>query len=571
MKRTLSLAIIACLFVTALSGSEQRIPTTFCNPIDLSYRFQLEEPSRREAADPTIVWFKDRYYLFASMSSGYWHSKDLIQWDFIETNQIPTEEYAPCAVAIGDTLYFLASSQEKSTIYKSDNPMSGKWTVAKDALKVPVWDPALFLDSDNRLYLFWGCSNVNPIFGVELDTKTFDFIGEPQSLLYANPSKHGWEVPGDYNTLTNQSPWIEGPWINKHNGTYYLQYAGPGTEYKSYSDGVYTSQNPLGPYTCQPHNPFAYKPEGFAAGAGHGSTFRDLYGNYWHIGTITISQKHVFERRLGLYRTFIDKDGILFCDTRYGDFPIKIQDQTVQFDRTTKPEWMLLSYGKPVTVSSAQENHPASFINDEDIRTYWAASGGAPGEFASIDLGSVSSVYALQLNFAEDETHILGRQPGIIHRYQVLTSQDGNTWEMLIDRSDNTTDNTHVYVELPQIRSCRFVKVINLEVPGGSFAMSGFRIFGIGSGSKPATVSNLKVDRNPDDRRSVTLTWQGVENATGYVICYGIDPEKLYQSCMVFGKTSHTINSLDVTQEYFYTIETFNENGVTESEQLVQD
>ena len=216
---------------------------TFCNPVNLSYRFCLEKPSRREAADPTIVRFRDRYFLFASKSGGYWHSKDLTDWKFIETNEIPIEEYAPTAIAIKDTLYFLASSNIQSTIYKSTDPLSGRWSVAKEKLEIPVWDPAFFLDDDNQLYLYWGCSNVNPIYGVKVDYRNnFSFIGKPTELIYAHPDQHGWEVPGDYNTKINQSPWIEGSWMNKHNGKYYLQYSGPGTEYKSYADAEYISQ-----------------------------------------------------------------------------------------------------------------------------------------------------------------------------------------------------------------------------------------------------------------------------------------------------------------------------------------
>ncbi|MDR2809292.1 MAG: hypothetical protein LBB84_01880 [Tannerellaceae bacterium] len=51
----------------------------------MNYKFQPSEPARREAADPTVVWFKDRYYLFASMSGGYWRSKDLLEWEFVDT------------------------------------------------------------------------------------------------------------------------------------------------------------------------------------------------------------------------------------------------------------------------------------------------------------------------------------------------------------------------------------------------------------------------------------------------------------------------------------------------------
>src|SRR6476646_11993395 len=54
--------------------------TTFCNPLDIDYRFMVDTPSRREAADPVITLFNDEYYLFASKSGGYWHSHDMRDW-----------------------------------------------------------------------------------------------------------------------------------------------------------------------------------------------------------------------------------------------------------------------------------------------------------------------------------------------------------------------------------------------------------------------------------------------------------------------------------------------------------
>jgi len=546
--------------------------TTFCNPLDISYRFQLEEPSRREAADPTVVWFRDRYYLFASKSGGYWHSQDLIRWEFIETDGIPTEEYAPCAVALDDTLFFLASSNEKSTLYKSDDPLSGKWSVAREELNRPVWDPAFYLDEDGRLYLYWGCSDVNPIYGVEVDVeRNFEFIGEPVPLIHQNPARFGWENPGDYNTLTKQRPWIEGPWMNKRNGVYYLQYAGPGTEFKSYADGVYTSEHALGPFQYQPHNPFAYKPEGFAAGAGHGSTFQDRHGNYWHIGTVTISQKHMFERRLALFPTWFAGDGTLYTDTRYGDFPLRMPQKAGATWEDVFPGWMLLSFGKPVKVSSEIEGHPSGNMNDEDIRSYWAAASGGDGEWAMMDLGAECEIRAIQLNFAEHNTRLFGREQGIVHRYTVLASDDGDAWIPIVERSANRTDNSHAYFEISDGLRCRYLKVVNHEVPGGHFAMSGFRVFGNGVGLKPHGVSDLKALRNPDDRRCVTLEWSSSEDAVGHVIRYGIAPDQLYHSYMVYRDRSVTIRSLDSEMHYFYTIETFNENGITPSGLLVED
>ncbi|UZR96657.1 family 43 glycosylhydrolase [Chondrinema litorale] len=572
MKRFTILIIMACAIIACQQELPKKTITldTFCNPLDLSYRFGLEKPSRREAADPTIMWFKDRYFLFASKSGGYWHSKDLLKWEFIQTDEIPTEEYAPTVVAIADTVFFLASSNEKSTIYKSVDPMSGKWTVAKEELEMPVWDPAFLLDDDNKLYLYWGCSNENPLYGVELDYKNdFTFIGEPKALKYPNPEEFGWEVPGDYNTIVGQSPWIEGAWVNKHDGKYYLQYSGPGTEYKSYADAVYVSDNPLGPYEPQKHNPFAYKPEGFATGAGHGSTFEDRYGNYWHIGTITISQKHMFERRLGLYPTFFDKDGTLYANTKYADFPLIIPQKKIENIKEIFPEWMLLSYGKKVTASSNIDSLPAQNILDEDIRTYWAASSGNAGEYAVIDLEKDYDVYALQLNFAEYATDIYGREEGLKHQYKVEYSNDNANWKMLIDASNNKTDNSHQYMQLPEVVACRYLKVTNKAVPGGNFAISGFRVFGIGDGNLPSKIEQLAAKRK-EDKRSVNLNWTKSTDAVGYNISYGTEKDKLYQNYIVYGENELTINTLNSQLDYYFKIEAFNESGITTNEILVK-
>lgn len=77
---------------------------TFCNPLDIAYRYQdirfsgtvggtrLGEPWRsvhREAADPSIVRYRDRYDMFVSMSAGFWHSTDLLRWEYRATAELP--------------------------------------------------------------------------------------------------------------------------------------------------------------------------------------------------------------------------------------------------------------------------------------------------------------------------------------------------------------------------------------------------------------------------------------------------------------------------------------------------
>lgn len=566
----LSLMVLAFSACSPTNQQQEPGQTTLCNPLNLSYRFCLDEPSRREAADPTVVVFQNEYYLFASKSGGYFHSTDLINWNLISTNDLPLEDYAPTAVVLNDAIYFMASKNEPPlTIYKTTDPKSGKWEVVSASFPIGMTDPDLFLDEDGRLYFYYGCSNVNPIYGIELDIQTLHPIGEPIALLNSIKQDYGWERAGDYNEK-EANPWIEGAWMTKHNGKYYLQYAGPGTEYKSYSDGVYVADKPLGPFKLAEHNPFSYKPEGFIAGAGHGSTFQDKYGNYWHMATMTISQKHMFERRLGLFPVFFDQDGEMYANTRFGDFPFQIPNKKITGPDELFPEWMLLSTNKPVEVSSELSEHPKNNATNEDIRTFWSAQTGNKGEWISIDLENECTVNAIQINYAENQTKIFGRQPGLDYRYLLEYSTDGKSWKTLADKTMNKTDVPHDYLELAEPVSARYIKLTNYKVPSGTFALSGLRVFGNERSELPSGVTNFSLNRSETDRCVVDVNWEKVPGAVGYNIRYGTSPEKLYQNYQVIGAENIQIKSLNAHQKYFFTIDAFNANGVSPGKEQVE-
>ena len=543
--------------------------TTICNPVNLSYRFCLDAPSRREAADPTMVTFKNEYYLFASKSGGYFHSTDLINWDLITTKDLPLEDYAPTVVEMKDTLYFMASKDAPISIYKTGNPKSGKWKIANSNFPIGMIDPDLFLDDDGRLYFYYGCSNINPLYAVELDTKTLNPIGKSVEVFNSNKKNFGWERPGDYNNK-DVRPWIEGSWMTKHKGKYYLQYAGPGTEYKSYCDGVYESDKPLGPFKLALHNPCSSRPEGFIAGAGHSSTFQDKYGNYWHISTMTISQKHMFERRLGLFPTFFDNEGVMYVYTGFGDFPFKVPTKKINNPEELFSQWMLLSYNKPVEVSSELEGHPKTYATDEEIRTFWSAKTGNKGEWIAMDLQKECNVNAVQINYAENETKLFGRNPDIYYQYRLEYSTDKKTWKTLADKSQSTTDVPHDYIELINPVKARYIKLINYRVPDGTFALAGLRVFGNGGGNAPAHVENFSVLRSENDRCEIKLKWTNQSDAVGYNIRYGIQKDKLYHTYQVLGTDTVTIRSLNSTAKYYFTVDVFNEKGITKGKDVIE-
>jgi len=569
LTNTILFIVLLTCTLAAYPQSKQN-QTSICNPMNLSYRFCFDAPSRREAADPTMVTFKGEYYLFASKSGGYFHSTDLINWDLITTQDLPLEDYAPTVVEMKGELYFMASKNNPPlTIYKTANPKSGKWEVANAAFPIGMTDPDLFVDGDGRLYFYYGCSNVNPIYAVELDPKTLNPIGKPVAVINSDKKNYGWERSGDYNEVGN-NPWIEGAWMTKHNGKYYLQYAGPGTEYKSYGDGVYVADQPLGPFKLAAHNPISYKPEGFIAAAGHSSTFQDKYGNYWHISTMTISQKHMFERRLGLFPTFFDKDGEMYVNTGFGDFPFKVPTKKIAGPDELFPNWMLLSYNKPVEVSSELPDHPKSYAADEEIRTFWSAKTGNKGEWITLDLQTESTVNAVQINYAENETKIMGRQPDIYYQYLLEYSSDGKSWKTLADKTQNKTDVPHDYIELTKPVKARYIKLTNYHVADGTFALAGLRIFGNGGGKAPSEVKNLSLKRSETDRCVVDLNWTKTPGSVGYNIRYGTSKDKLYQNYQVLGTESLTIRSLNALQKYYFTIDASNENGITKGKNIIE-
>src|ERR1035441_10627656 len=321
--RTMRKLWIAAAPLLLLLGAPAERPRTFANPINIDYRFMVDLPSRREAADPAIVLFGDDYYLFASKSGGYWHSKDMVEWTFVTPTGLPMEAYAPAVMVLDHTLYYTACN---IGLYKSGDPKGDKWELVSQTFS--VGDPDLFADEDGRVYLYYGLSYNGAISGMELDPNNqFRPIGEPFLCFRANYARHGWERRGDdnlgaaSNNQFQEGPWLEGSWMTKHGGTYYLQYASPGTDSRSNADGVYTATSPRGPFTYSQSSPFSHKPTGFITGAGHSATFADKQGHYWHIATMVISVKHQFEQRLGLFPAGFDADGVLHMNTLFGDYP----------------------------------------------------------------------------------------------------------------------------------------------------------------------------------------------------------------------------------------------------------
>ena len=568
-KKSYCIAWLMLLFVGSLHA--QYRTTTYCNPLNLDYTYPFHNShlgkSYRSGADPAVVEFRGEYYMFVTRSWGYWHSKDLLNWDFITPEKWYFEGCnAPAAHNYKDSvLYVCGNPSGAMSILYTDNPKRGDWKAVPSVLH-DLQDPALFIDDDERAYMYWGSSNRWPIRGKELDMKNkfLPIAKKPDSLLFLRPDIHGWERFGENHT-SDIKPFIEGAWMTKHNGKYYLQYAAPGTQFNVYGDGVYVGKSPLGPFEYAAHNPFCYKPGGFATGAGHGSTVCGPGGIYWHFGTIHLSINYKFERRLCMFPTFFDEDGAMYSDTYFGDYPHYSPDQVSR--QTTSGGfrgWMLLSYGKPVKASSQLESYPVENVTDENLKTFWVAEKNDDKQWVEIDLEEVSDVYALQLNFLDyEETGFWGRMPNLRQRYLVEASVDGARWRVLVDYRNSFRDAPHNYIELDQPIEARYIRYRHHYVPGKNLAMGDIRVFGLGRGKKPATVKGFTVVREADERNA-RISWKAVKGAQGYNVLWGVALDKLYSSWMVYGDNSLDLRALTVGQKYYFAIESFNENGISQ-------
>ena len=589
----------------------------YCNPININYRFQFQEDSRigrvtvsREAADPSMICFGGRYYLFASMTLGVWVSDDLASWEFHPLpKEMPLYDYAPDIRVVGDWVYFCASRREEvCDRYRTRDILKGPYEKIPGTF--PYWDPNLFQDEDGRVYFYWGCSNCMPIWGVELDPVTMNPKGEKQALISGAPLEIGYERVGEDNSLYpageeeieaglqaflqkqgarrdqipqdtlplirgmfSRMPYIEGAWMDKYQGRYYLQYAAPGTEYNTYVNGVYVSDHPLGPFTLAQNNPFSYKPGGFLPGAGHGSSMQDRNGNWWHTATMRISVNHPFERRVGLWPAGFDEDGELYCDQRYGDWPMELSEG--KNHAWQKPAWMLLGAGKKASASSSMPGHGPELALQENVQTWWRAAGNGREEWLQADLGEIMKVHAVQINFAEDhiEIPVPGEMRGTEQKryieekelstcWKLLASKDGENWQVIEDKQDAKTDLSHDLVVREEGFEARFLRLQDLQVPyGQNPCISGFRIFGSREGAAPSAPV-FHAERTGDLDMEVTVEPQ--EDTLGYNILFGQTPEKLYHSYMVFAPGKQRIGALIRGREYYVRADAFNESGITE-------
>lgn len=602
--RTLSLLLGSAVLAMAAAAPAQR---TTINPIDIDYRYNFEQiydnASYRTGADPAIVNHRGVFYMFQTLADGYWRSTDLATWRFITPSRWPFDSIvAPAAWSDGTRIVLQPSMMEPEAILSTTDPDSGKLDFFVRRLprmpgsvdkgpeemkegEVPPgpWDPALFKDDDGKWYMYWGSSNVFPLYGSEVSfaDQRMTYVTKPKAMLNMVPEKHGWERFGQDHCACwapdRPSPsYMEGAWMTKVGGRYYLQYGAPGSEFNAYANGTYVSDKPLGPFTYAPWNPVAYRPGGFAEGVGHGSTVQDNHGNWFNSGTSWIGHNWGMERRIAVYPALFYPDGQFNASTRFGDWPRLIATGKFSDPDRLFPGWMLLSYRKKLTASSTLEEYAAERASDEDPRTFWVAASKQAGESLTMDLGGPREVRAVQVNYADYKAGRYADAPDIYTEFELQHSLDGQNWQPLARPEGPRRDRPNAYVELPQPVRTRFVRFVHGHIGGAHLAISDLRVFGRADGRAPAVPVQVSGDRHQDER-DATISWRAVPGSVGYNIRWGIRPDRLTQTYQLWADElgsaatlKKELKALNVGVPYYVAVEAFNESGVSRLSRTVR-
>ncbi len=595
MKNKLSLLLVSFfLFSCAENKQVTEQQTTFCNPMNLDYGwgcFQKREKKARTAADPVIVLFKDKYYLFTTMDiGGYRVSDDLITWKDVYFNPeihasaLDIDHYVAPAVAADDNyVYFINFTRDRSKkkvdVIRSADPENGKWEKCGEVRRMA--DPCLFID-DGRFYFYYGLGAEQSTTFFEVNPETFEEIEGTKKVLreYITDVK---ECTSGYHFGRRElydeidaSAWMgkfekipcpEGAWIVKNNDKYYLQYATPGTICNWYCDIVMESDSANGGFVEQPYNPVSLKVGGFIGGAGHSCVFKDKYGNWWQATSMWIGNHDEFERRIGLFPVSFDAKGRMRTHTVLGDYPMLLPQKKFEPQDISAFGWMLQSFNKACMASSSLPGFEPEKAADENVRTWWSAESGNAGEHFVMNFGKKVQINSVQINFAEQDINPEAPKETDYHAYKLYTSNDGHTWKLLADKSGNKTAVPHEYLELSEPVEASYMKVENVHTPKeGKFALLDLRVFGSGYSDKPGQVKELSVKRNQEDERYASLAWNKVSGADGYLVRFGYQPDFLNQCIQVKGNetTELLLHILTKGVKYYYCVDTYNDSGITE-------
>lgn len=259
-------------------------------------------------ADPAVIRHDGKYYMYCTGDNTSYHvytSYDLVNWSK------GSRVFVPGGVNIwAPDIYYNQSDQTFYMYYTAD------WNIGVATCDTPdgafvdrgvllngYIDAHLFRDDDGSLYLYY--TNIGTIYVQQMTDLLH--LGANRNVVM-HPTEP-WETAAGSVT--------EGPWLLKHNGTYYLLYSGSGANTPYYAVGYATASHPMGPWTKYPGNPIVFRSDG-VYGPGHGCVTTDDAGNLWHVYHQKEGTDVAWDRFICIDPMWFDASGVLHSQATRG-------------------------------------------------------------------------------------------------------------------------------------------------------------------------------------------------------------------------------------------------------------
>ncbi|MBR6276624.1 MAG: family 43 glycosylhydrolase [Prevotella sp.] len=442
-------------------------------------------------ADPTIRKFGDTYYLYATTDgtgNGYgpaqvWVSKDFVNWKNIVMNWPTTEVvWAPDVVQQPDGKFrYYYCEPCNINIGESTSPI-GPWKniLGKaDAVMVPdryihnviTLDPQLFRDDDGSEYLYFTTWGIYKGFGcgvAKLNEKHTTAIPPSDARFWREDNPFPIAADSFFTDKrlipnTELKDIFEAPFVFKRNGVYYFTYSSGSCHTDTYRVQYATSKT-------GPMGPFEYKGEILTTnedqtvhGPGHHSVI-EIGGKYYIVYHRHNNPKsvHGFNRQVCIDELKFDADGNIqrVVPTHNA--------QNVDFF-TGASKYKNLAYGAKITASSYYDDwFKPEYAVDDNNATLWKARCVAQndpldegmkqmlllhpddfGEWLQIDLGKPTKFNEVWTQF---------EYATFFYQYVILTSTDGQTWDLFADRSANTMQGSPM-IDKKAVKA-RYVRIV---------------------------------------------------------------------------------------------------------------
>lgn len=237
-----------------------------------------------DLADPYVLEHDGIFYAYGTNSRDgipVYRSKDLRSWEgpcgaakeglslYKDDSWGDRKFWAPEIYPVGDGFVMTYSVDTRIALAYSDSPLGPFKQQEPHSVYIPEVnniDSHIFVDDDGQAYMYWvewGYGRGNEILVSKLSPDLKTLYGERVECLQSQPNT--WEVVplnGEIHRVA------EGPYVLKHNGTYYLTYSCNTFKSPDYAVGYATSDSPLGPWKRYEGNPILHRHGGYV-GTGH--------------------------------------------------------------------------------------------------------------------------------------------------------------------------------------------------------------------------------------------------------------------------------------------------------------